>query len=300
MLRLPAATALLVYQGTLPLGTSRHRIPYACVSPDVSAGECMSAYTEHSFPSAAVENLFTLGYAVLDDAFTTEESDTLEMAMRLIDDGIMLQEEAQDGRDDAIRFVDEQSAMLPIQDAMRKLKGYGESLQSSYTIARAKEDSAWSAPWTSKPGSGTIEQLTPRLPATSMRLLTAAPVAQLASYPPGGVYCVHSDNSRDETGKRRNERALTAILYANPSDWSDDDGGHLRIWTNTDEVDCNVGDPSTLGETLRATSAACVDVLPLPGRVVFFRSSLAHEVCPSVLRPRRAITQWFFAPYNED
>lgn len=35
------------------------------------------------------------------------------------------------------------------------------------------------------------------------------------------------------------------------------------------------------------------------GRVVLFRSTLLHQVCPSTTRPRRAITVWFFCPQAE-
>jgi len=245
-----------------------------------------------------VDELFQNGYVVIDEALTSEESGKLEMAMGLLDDGFMLQPEEQAGRDDAIRFVDEAIAMLPIAAAMQRLKAIGEGLQPTYAMALADSGSSpWAAPWTR---IGEPEALEPREPATRERLLTASTMAQLASYGPDGVYCVHSDNSRDELGRRRNERALTAIVYATPSDWSvDKDGGCLRIWTGTDEVDCNMeGDPATFGEALQADGVPHVDIAPLQGRAVIFRSTLLHEVRPTKRRPRRAVTQWFFAPFK--
>lgn len=259
-----------------------------------------------------VESLFKEGYVVLDGALTEEEAGTLELALRVIDDGYMLQPEEQMGRDDAIRFVDEKSAMLPVAATMQRLKAIGEALQPAYAKARndgggSTASSPWTAPWTRI--GGAPEALEPREPATSERLLTASTMVQLASYGADGVYCVHSDNSRDEAGRRRNERALTAILYANPSDWSEqEDGGCLRIWKDSDEVDCNSssnsvdGDdedenPASLGERLRAEGASYVDIAPLQGRCVVFRSTLLHEVLPTKRRPRRAVTQWFYAPF---
>ena len=257
-----------------------------------------------------VESLFKEGYVVLDGALTEEEVGTLELALRVIDDGYMLQPEEQMGRDDAIRFVDEKSAMLPVAAAMQRLKAIGEALQPAYAKARndgggSRASSAWTAPWTRT--GGAPEALEPREPATSERLLTASTMVQLASYGADGVYCVHSDNSRDEAGRRRNERALTAILYANPSDWSEqEDGGCLRIWKDSDEVDCNSSsnsvddedeNPASLGERLRAEGASYVDIAPLQGRCVVFRSTLLHEVLPTKRRPRRAVTQWFYAPF---
>ena len=54
----------------------------------------------------------------------------------------------------------------------------------------------------------------------------------------GGIYKIHSDNSRDESGERRNHRVITAIAYAQPKDWSDEeDKGQLRLWLNSDEID---------------------------------------------------------------
>ena len=225
-------------------------------------GESTAPYEASEISPVQIEQLISRGYVVIDGAFDAEEAAGLELCLQLLDDSDSLAAEPDgSGRDDSIRFVDEGSAMLSIEAAIRRLKGYGERLQAPFAATRAEgeADSAWSAPWSSAPsavgggaaGGAAVERLEPREPATASRLLTASPLAQLASYAPEGAYCVHSDNSRGPEGARRNLRALTAIAYATPPDWSDEDAGCLRLWLGTDEVDCNVSGPEALGEELR-------------------------------------------------
>lgn len=271
--------------------------PLACMATkDEAAGQSIASYpsifTAEDLSTAASE-LFGDGFLIIDGAINDAWAKQLSTAMDVLDDGFMLKAEENQGRDDFTRFVDEPSAMLPVQSAMQLLKGFGEALQPAYAAARAEGD------WETILAGG--KRAVPRTPATDERLLTAAPVAQLASYGPGGKYCVHSDNSRVEPGgPRRNERALTAIIYCTPSDWSEKDEGWLRIWKDSDEVDCNVEGPAELGSRLRADNAPHKDILPLSGRIVIFRSTLLHEVVPSKTRARRAITQWFFAPCENE
>lgn len=285
----PHSGVLRVRHAHIPIARTSLQ-PCAC-----AVGQCTSEFAgDGKLAQADIDELFSNGFVVVDGAFSDEEVGMVEMAMDLLDDGYMLQPEQQAGRDDAIRFVDEAAAMLPIANAMRRLKGFGESLQSRYATVRGDGggNSPWTAHWNS-PG----EVLEPREPATPSRLLTAAQEVQLAAYATDGGYCVHSDNSRDEDGKRRNERALTCIVYATAADWTaDGDGGCLRIWPNSDEVDCNTSGPDALGEQLRAEGAPHVDIVPVLGRVVIFRSTLLHEVLPTKSRKRRAITQWFYSP----
>lgn len=257
------------------------------------------SYSSSLSPQAIVD-LFRQGYVVLDNAFDPSESGKLELAVRILDEcGMLSESDAATGRDDSIHFVHERSAMLPVAAAIQRLKGYAETLQVPYAIARAEGGaSPWAAPWTRTRESGFAEQLEARLPATKSRMLTSTPLAQIASYAVAGTYCVHSDNSRSENGQRRNNRILTAVAYATPPDWSEKDGGNLRIWTGTDEIDCNVDDPEELINQLRLAGSPHIDIAPLSGRVVIFRSTLLHELRASWLRPRRAVTQWFCAPYT--
>jgi len=85
-----------------------------------------------------------------------------------------------------------------------------------------------------------------------------------ALYPPGAFYKRHLD-----AFKERNARKITLILYLN-QDWQATDGGQLRMYLPE--------------QTL--------DISPLGGRLVCFRSELIeHEVLPAK-RDRLSITGW--------
>lgn len=90
----------------------------------------------------------------------------------------------------------------------------------------------------------------------------------LAIYPPGGYYRKHLDRFRGVE-----LRTLSCIFYLN-ADWSKDDGGLLRIYT--DPVDASHYE----------------EILPLGGRLVTFLSArFPHEVMPA-RRDRISITGW--------
>jgi SM-20-related protein len=90
-----------------------------------------------------------------------------------------------------------------------------------------------------------------------------------AVYPAGAFYKKHRDRFRDD-----DRRTLTVIVYLN-EDWSEADGGQLRVWT----------DPSGEGSSF--------DVLPEGGTLVAFLSDrFWHEVLPA-RRQRLALTGWF-------
>src|SRR5690606_19417075 len=83
-------------------------------------------------------------------------------------------------------------------------------------------------------------------------------------YPPGAFYKRHLDQF-----SREDHRKLSVICYLN-HDWLPDYGGQLRMWL----------------------SDKAIDVLPVSGRLVCFRSDLIeHEVLPATL-PRLSITGW--------
>jgi SM-20-related protein len=89
--------------------------------------------------------------------------------------------------------------------------------------------------------------------------------SHFAFYPAGAFYQRHLDRFRDD-----DRRTLSAVLYLN-RDWLAEDGGALR------------GYP---GEQV-------LDVVPLAGRLVLFRSAeLLHEVLPA-RRERLSLTGWF-------
>jgi SM-20-related protein len=83
-------------------------------------------------------------------------------------------------------------------------------------------------------------------------------------YPSGTHYARHRDQF-----KRDDRRKLSVICYLN-EDWLESQGGQLRMYLDTHQV----------------------DVLPVAGRLVCFRSDqIEHEVLPAS-RDRRSLTGW--------
>jgi SM-20-related protein len=99
-----------------------------------------------------------------------------------------------------------------------------------------------------------------------------------ARYPIGGYYKRHSDSHTISRGisLRDTERALSFILYLNQNEWSPEDGGELRMYGL---------------ESLPWINH--VDVSPLPGTLLLFKSpDFAHEVMKTNVI-RRAVVGWF-------
>jgi SM-20-related protein len=89
--------------------------------------------------------------------------------------------------------------------------------------------------------------------------------AHMTVYPPGSYYKRHLDQFR-----AGDHRKLSAICYLNAG-WVDSDGGQLRMHL----------------------PGGALDVLPVAGRLVCFRSDqVEHEVLPGV-RERFSVTGWF-------
>jgi SM-20-related protein len=83
-------------------------------------------------------------------------------------------------------------------------------------------------------------------------------------YPQGSYYKRHLDQF-----KKDDHRKLSVICYLNEN-WKEEEGGQLRIYLPEKPI----------------------DVLPLAGRLVCFRSDLLeHEVLPAT-RPRLSLTGW--------
>lgn len=87
--------------------------------------------------------------------------------------------------------------------------------------------------------------------------------AHYAAYPPGGGYARHRDRFRDSDARR-----VSWVTYLN-ADWSDEDGGALRLWRE---------------------DGTTVDLPPVGGSVCFL-SELEHEVLPA-RRERLSIACW--------
>lgn len=89
--------------------------------------------------------------------------------------------------------------------------------------------------------------------------------AHMTVYPEGSFYKRHLDQFRTD-----DHRKLSAICYLN-KDWKESEGGQLRMY---------LPDRS-------------LDIFPVAGRLVCFRSDMIeHEVLPAS-RPRLSLTGWF-------
>ena len=89
----------------------------------------------------------------------------------------------------------------------------------------------------------------------------------LAVYPSGAYYRKHLD-----CHKGLNNRVITFILYLNRKNWSQANGGQLRIWHEKNDTE---------------------DFLPVGNRLVIFSSSdFYHAVLPA-LANRYSFTGWF-------
>jgi SM-20-related protein len=87
-----------------------------------------------------------------------------------------------------------------------------------------------------------------------------------ALYPAGAVYSRHVDQFAGDA-----RRVVTAVLYLNER-WTEDDGGHLRLYLE---------------------GGGHTDVLPAGGTLALFQSErFAHEVLPA-RRERLSLTGWF-------
>lgn len=90
-------------------------------------------------------------------------------------------------------------------------------------------------------------------------------------YPPGSYYKRHLDQF-----KKDDHRKLSVICYLNEN-WKEDEGGQLRIYLPEKHM----------------------DVLPVAGRLVCFRSDqLEHEVLAAT-RPRLSLTGWILDQHAE-
>lgn len=88
--------------------------------------------------------------------------------------------------------------------------------------------------------------------------------AHYARYAPGTGYARHRDRFRDDDA-----RVLSLVAYLNDG-WNEGDGGALRL--HLDE--------------------GAIDLAPIGGTAVCFRSELEHEVLPTT-RERLSIAAWF-------
>jgi len=90
-------------------------------------------------------------------------------------------------------------------------------------------------------------------------------------YPPGSYYKRHLDQFKSD-----DHRKLSVICYLNP-EWKDEYGGQLRMFLKDREL----------------------DILPIAGRMICFRSDqIEHEVIPAI-KDRRSITGWILDQFGD-
>lgn len=93
----------------------------------------------------------------------------------------------------------------------------------------------------------------------------------LTIYPAGSFYKRHLDQFKQD-----DHRKLSVICYLN-SQWKEEHGGQLRMYLPVRPL----------------------DILPVAGRLVIFRSDqIEHEVLPST-RPRLSITGWMLDQFGD-
>ncbi len=87
-----------------------------------------------------------------------------------------------------------------------------------------------------------------------------------AQYEPGSFYKRHLDQFKSDKGRK-----FSLVIYLNEH-WTASDGGNISLFVDENNV---------------------IDIYPIGGRVVFFRSDeMEHEVHPSFTRNRISIAGW--------
>lgn len=253
-------------------------------------------------PCEGVARLLRSGYIVA-EALRGERLRAFVEEMARLDDGFNLAAPPQHTpgqRGDRIAWMDEDTAANrfgapAVASAIRLLRGVADALNPALSQHHAARAAA----------RDPARQWPPEAPATPERVLTAPLRAMAASYPGGGArYVPHKDNAyRKERGDRINTRELTAILYANPADWSlPAHGGALRLYPGSEDAEEEPPEAPQSGwnargdrELLCRAGPGPVTIAPTGGRLVIFFSALWHEVMPAH-RVRRALTMWILRP----
>lgn len=137
------------------------------------------------------------------------------------------------------------------------------------------------------------------------------PAAMAASYGPGSYYVPHLDMYSSGSHGFMNSRLLTIICYLNP-DWEHGTGGELRLFAQQEgdtaaarsDTAGGAQIPSLLGisaDHSESTAATAhdpdryVDVAPLLGRIVMFRSRDVWHGIQELTYARWAVTVWLLA-----
>jgi len=131
---------------------------------------------------------------------------------------------------------------------------------------------------------GLVSQLGKLLERSPLRMrISGRCRPMLATYERHGRYLPHVDNG-DGDG-----RVLTLVYYLNP-DWSEGQGGHLRLYPETERraISYGIGFDDDVA-----------DVLPVEDSLAMFRADwMVHEVRPTEWK-RSALTLWFLGEFSD-
>ena len=123
-----------------------------------------------------------------------------------------------------------------------------------------------------------IELMRTEITDATQRHLVSETELQLLRYAPGGYYARHVDDGLG-TIDRPLRRSLSFLYYMTPPNWSDDDGGYLRMY------------PHLNGES--------IDIAPKAGSLVLFDSAIPHEVLITK-RERLVCVGWYLCARNRN
>mmetsp|Transcript_120547 Transcript_120547/g.218987 ORF Transcript_120547/g.218987 Transcript_120547/m.218987 type:complete len:722 (-) Transcript_120547:58-2223(-) len=142
---------------------------------------------------------------------------------------------------------------------------------------------------TSKLLCGLPEALAAQDVTKTLAALRVETATKVQVHEPGVVHRPHLDWYGDEGG---NYRMVTCIVYLNPPDFLEKDGGALRLYNSYEPAEDSILRQSPP----EPNSTPHMDFAPLAGRIVIFLSrGLWHETLPAT-RDRYAMTLWVPAP----
>lgn len=154
------------------------------------------------------------------------------------------------------------------------------------------------------PGALEAKAKEAQVPCPRLRLV---PNLMAATYGHGSHYVPHKDMYSGGSCGFENTRMLTILCYLNPQ-WQPGDGGELRLFNTSPAPPSSPGPGSAVPRLLGITAdhsesttssshgTAHVDIAPLLGRLVIFRSrEVWHGIQPSATARRWAVTLWVLA-----
>jgi hypothetical protein len=260
--------------------------PRAAASPpaqpraaDTDVGRWSDTAVDALLTADCAAELDARGYVVLDDVLDAPTCAAARRAAQALDAAGHLRpiaQQATQGRRD-------RSASVALSEPRAAAVSAGFGAASLPAVAAAGDARCLAA------AAALLMAVPHALMARRSAALAPPQSLQLALYDgDGSYYARHVDNpgagapgaADGPPGLRTGDRALTAIVYLNPS-WQPEHGGELRLWPPEASIN---GAPSSAEEHL--------DIEPRAGRLLLFDSvRVEHEVRPSRAE-RWALSAW--------